>query len=122
VCAELEVKGDTSERHRILNPPDWPPGASASRENIGFGRTRATLQGVLAADNGTTAHNAPGVRLRISRPGERALAARSAAAAEQPHHGAPGPVNLTRPPVEVMTRALLEAGLYQRPASTGPRS
>src|SRR5262249_51594775 len=47
-----------------------------SRENIASAQDRATLQGVFAADNGTTPHKARGVKLRSSRPGERANAGR----------------------------------------------
>ena len=45
--------------HRILNPPEWPLGAArAARENIASAQDRAPLQGVFAANNGTTPHNA----------------------------------------------------------------
>ena len=98
------------EPPRVFSPqdpesPGLAPWSRVSRENVGFGWSRATLQGVPAADNGTTAHNAPVLRLRISRLGERALAAtvgRNGGAITPLRAGLSQP---RTPSVEVMTRA-----------------
>jgi hypothetical protein len=88
--------------HRILNPPEYPSGAAPAAKTRAFRRLARRSSGWCGCIQGTT-HR--GARLRNSRLGERALAARGGrSGAIRPPPA--GPSQPRTPSVEVMARAI----------------
>ena len=103
---------------------DHPFGAAPAAKTRALRRLARRSGGWCGCVQGTTGHNAPRVRLRISRPRERTFEASVSEGRSDPHHRAPGRVSLARPQVEVMTRGYVAAvlGLRRSVPVTRPRN